>query len=166
MMVITHTDSVSVPGWTGGGHIILDPEDLTGAYKISGGLDGGLLILLGMMLAFLAVAVLFFIATPMLAAIAGAAGFIGHILITVTLMDDPDASLDYAVARLATLAGSFALFAILGQFVLIAVPTLFVLAVFFAAMSVLINIAMNVYQGIASNSEKKSREMFYVEKIA
>jgi hypothetical protein len=44
MMVITHTDSVSVPGWTGGGYIILDPEDLTGAYKISGGLDGGLLI--------------------------------------------------------------------------------------------------------------------------
>jgi len=44
MTVITHTDSVSVPGWTGGGYIILDPEDNTGAYKISGGSNGGLIV--------------------------------------------------------------------------------------------------------------------------
>jgi hypothetical protein len=42
MTAITHTDSVSVHGWTGAGYIILDSEDNTGAYKISGGLDGGL----------------------------------------------------------------------------------------------------------------------------
>jgi hypothetical protein len=58
MMVITHTDSVSVPGWTGGGYIILDPEDLTGAYKISGGLDGGVFAAIGATLSSLFVAAL------------------------------------------------------------------------------------------------------------
>jgi len=45
LMVITHADSVSVPGWSGGGYIILDPEDFTGSYKISGGSNGGLMAL-------------------------------------------------------------------------------------------------------------------------
>jgi type IV secretory pathway VirB3-like protein len=45
MTVITHTDNVSVPGWSGGGYIILVPEDLTGAFKISGGQNGGLAII-------------------------------------------------------------------------------------------------------------------------
>jgi hypothetical protein len=39
--VITHTDAVSVPGWSGAGYIILDPETGNGAYKISGGTNGG-----------------------------------------------------------------------------------------------------------------------------
>ncbi|MBN2701233.1 MAG: hypothetical protein JXR29_07270 [Methylothermaceae bacterium] len=39
--VITHTDAVSVPGWSGAGYIITDPETGAGAYKISGGGNGG-----------------------------------------------------------------------------------------------------------------------------
>ncbi|MCU7849529.1 MAG: hypothetical protein KZQ89_16370 [Candidatus Thiodiazotropha sp. (ex Lucinoma kastoroae)] len=38
--VITHTNSVSVPGWSGAGYIILDPDTGAGAYKISGGTYG------------------------------------------------------------------------------------------------------------------------------
>ncbi len=41
--VITHTDAVSVPGWTGAGYIIFDPVVGDGAYKISGGVNGGIL---------------------------------------------------------------------------------------------------------------------------
>jgi hypothetical protein len=44
--VITHTDAVSVPGWTGAGYIIFDPEVGDGAYKISGGGNGGFLVAL------------------------------------------------------------------------------------------------------------------------
>ena len=40
-MVITHTDAINVPGWSGAGYIILDPETGVGAYKISGGGNGG-----------------------------------------------------------------------------------------------------------------------------
>lgn len=40
-VVITHTDNITVNGWTGAGYIILDPEIGDGAYKISGGLNGG-----------------------------------------------------------------------------------------------------------------------------
>ena len=35
-----HTDPISVPGWTGAGYIIFDPEDGSGAYKITGGGNG------------------------------------------------------------------------------------------------------------------------------
>ena len=42
---VTHTDQISVPGWTGEGYIITDPETGAGAYKISGGSNGGYLVL-------------------------------------------------------------------------------------------------------------------------
>lgn len=44
--VITHTNAVSVPGWSGAGYIILDPDTGVGAYKISGGGNGGFLVAL------------------------------------------------------------------------------------------------------------------------
>jgi hypothetical protein len=42
--VTTHTDAVSVPGWSGAGYIITDPATGDGAYKISGGGNGGWLL--------------------------------------------------------------------------------------------------------------------------
>ncbi|MDH5368468.1 MAG: hypothetical protein OEW99_00470 [Gammaproteobacteria bacterium] len=56
--VITHTDSISVPGWTGAGYIILDAETGEGAYKINGGLNGGNIVLavLSSMMMFLTLA--------------------------------------------------------------------------------------------------------------
>jgi hypothetical protein len=41
--VITHTNQISVPGWTGAGYVILDPSTGDGAYKISGGSNGSIL---------------------------------------------------------------------------------------------------------------------------
>jgi len=35
--VITHTDAVSIPGWSETGYIILDPGTGSGAFKIGGG---------------------------------------------------------------------------------------------------------------------------------
>jgi hypothetical protein len=48
--VITHTDAVSVPGWSGAGYIIIDPDTGAGAYKISGGTNGAFLLFLGALL--------------------------------------------------------------------------------------------------------------------
>ena len=39
--VIVHTDSISVPGWTGAGYVIIDPQTGAGAWKIAGGANGG-----------------------------------------------------------------------------------------------------------------------------
>ncbi len=39
--VIAHTDRISVPGWTGEGYILFDPVTGSGAYKITGGKNGG-----------------------------------------------------------------------------------------------------------------------------
>ena len=41
LMVVTHTNNVSVPGFTGAGYLVLDPNTLIGAYMISGGANGG-----------------------------------------------------------------------------------------------------------------------------
>ena len=38
--VITHTDDVNVPGWSGAGYIIYGPVTGDGAYKIGGGANG------------------------------------------------------------------------------------------------------------------------------
>ncbi len=38
--VITHTDPIAVPGWTGAGYVIFDPEVGDGAWKIGGGMNG------------------------------------------------------------------------------------------------------------------------------
>jgi hypothetical protein len=43
LTVIAHTDPVEVPGWRGAGYIIFDPDTGSGAYKISGGPNGGFL---------------------------------------------------------------------------------------------------------------------------
>jgi len=39
--VITHTDNVSVPGWSGAGYAVIDPLTGSYAYLISGGENGG-----------------------------------------------------------------------------------------------------------------------------
>jgi hypothetical protein len=41
--VIVHTDPISVPGWTGAGYVIIDPQTGAGAWKIAGGANGGFL---------------------------------------------------------------------------------------------------------------------------
>jgi hypothetical protein len=38
--VTTHTDDISVLGWTGAGYVIIDPQSGIGAYKIGGGENG------------------------------------------------------------------------------------------------------------------------------
>ena len=43
--VITHTDNVSVPGWSGAGYAIIDPLTGSDAYMISGGTNGAFLLL-------------------------------------------------------------------------------------------------------------------------
>ena len=43
--VTTHTDPISVPGWSGAGYVIFDPVTGDGAYKISGGANGGWLLI-------------------------------------------------------------------------------------------------------------------------
>jgi hypothetical protein len=48
--VITHTDAVSVPGWKGAGYILFDPQTGDGAFKIGGGQNGAVLMVLGFVL--------------------------------------------------------------------------------------------------------------------
>jgi len=62
--VVTHTDLVTVPGFTGAGYIILDPVTGDGAFKISGGGNGAFIFLLASAL----VAILGLFLIPVLAA--------------------------------------------------------------------------------------------------
>ncbi len=62
--VTTHTDAVSIPGgWSGFGYIITDPVVGDGVYKISGGLNGGLVVLLSFIGTFLLIAGIMLVAS-------------------------------------------------------------------------------------------------------
>jgi hypothetical protein len=67
--VIAHTDRISVPGFTGEGYIVFDPIGGAGAYKITGGANGGYVV----------VATIFIIVAFLIAA--AAASGIGGILL-------------------------------------------------------------------------------------
>ena len=57
--VTTHTDVVSIPGgWSGFGYIIIEPSTGDGAYKISGGLNGAIIIFLAALLMVMALFIL------------------------------------------------------------------------------------------------------------
>ncbi|MDD5277334.1 MAG: hypothetical protein PHR16_14795, partial [Methylovulum sp.] len=60
LQVITHTDAVSVPGWSGAGYIIYDADTGGGAFKIAGGANGGWFTLL----AVASTALLMLVVTP------------------------------------------------------------------------------------------------------
>jgi hypothetical protein len=82
MEVITHTDLVSIQGYTGAGYIIFDPVNGQGTYKISGGLNGGLLLLAAYALASL-LALIFLVNA--LFFLAPLAGFVGLVSAPVSL---------------------------------------------------------------------------------
>jgi transglutaminase-like putative cysteine protease len=70
--VLTHTDAVSVPGWTGAGYILFDPKTGDGAFKIGGGQNGGaykLGVAIGISFGVLAAGLLWSLAYPPLASI-------------------------------------------------------------------------------------------------
>jgi hypothetical protein len=79
--VITHTDPVSVPGYTGAGYVIFDPVTGDGAYKIGGGQNGSFLsgLLIGN-----ALNLLFLMIGPLLATPFGLAA-VGIILASIVL---------------------------------------------------------------------------------
>jgi hypothetical protein len=127
--VITHTDAVSVPGWSGAGYIITDPVIGAGAYKIAGGGNGSYLTFPGMALAFLQAIAPFFIATPWVALLVGVAGFMAHILMLQSLSDNKAGMADYAVVRMITMVLTIVLIIVADQILIMSFPLLFVLSV-------------------------------------
>jgi hypothetical protein len=123
-----------------------------GAYKISGGANGGVLVLAGMLLAFLLVAALFFISTPLLE---GLAGFISQILITLSVSDDPDVSADYAITRLVSLVGSFAMLVILTGTVYMVVPLLFFVTIVFSMIAAMAAIIRHIISVVLFNRDEE-----------
>jgi transglutaminase-like putative cysteine protease len=121
--VVTHTDAVSVPGWSGAGYIISDPDTGAGAYKISGGANGGwILIITGITLLALMAAGIFgsffipaalapiiasffplFLNLATLLIIAGAALLTGNVSLCVSMML-------MALSVLSEVIGVFAMF--------------------------------------------------------
>jgi hypothetical protein len=77
--VTVHEAPITVSGWTGTGYIIDDPATGAGAYKISGGANGGVLIVLGV---FLLISVLF---SPYLITTAAMVAFFNSLPVLLTL---------------------------------------------------------------------------------
>ncbi len=102
--VTTHTDAVSIPGWSGFGYIITDPG--VGVYKISGGSNGS--FLLGV---FIGITLISLLVTfgGLLAAVIGAIGINGAFL-SLFYIDLADENFDarcFASGLLIGLSGGF-----------------------------------------------------------
>lgn len=78
--VITHTDPISISGWSGAGYIILDPETGAGAYKITGGFSGGFLLLVG------AIVVIFLLLALFLVVLAALLFYLSLFLVTFAII--------------------------------------------------------------------------------
>jgi len=61
--VYTHTDAVSVAGWSGAGYVLMDNDTGAAAWKIAGGANGGFLLIFAGVLLFL---IALFVANPIL----------------------------------------------------------------------------------------------------
>lgn len=118
-----HQAPIFESGWSGAGFVLVDPSTGAGAYLIEGGSSGGY-ILLGLALGLVSgIAVV--MAGPVIAALVGAIGFAIGVYYALTL--DVRDLLNFTGARLlGTLAG-IALAVILGGYVTISLPLLFVL---------------------------------------
>lgn len=134
-LVMTHTDAVSIPGWTGAGYVIIDPETNVGAWKISGGTNGGFL---GFVLGLLFVIAIFFISTPILLAIAIGGIIAASLILTFTL--SPLEAANFAVARFLTILLTFILFSIIFAASIFIGISVVIAAIILAALAALIAI--------------------------
>lgn len=99
--VTVHQASVTVNGFTGVGYIILDPQTGAGAYKISGGANGGAIaVFWGAVLMFLQIALGFLtLATGALFIIGSVAALAAVVLLVLSLLDDPIQAANFAAVR-------------------------------------------------------------------
>ena len=74
--VTVHESPVNAFGWTGSGYIIFDPDTGSGAYKISGGADGAIVVIALLVFALILIALSF---VPALALAAWALFWVGAV---------------------------------------------------------------------------------------
>jgi hypothetical protein len=130
-----HENKINFNGWIGEGYTLIDPQTGAGAYMISGGGNGGLLTLQGLAVGLLQALALFFVATPILAAIIGVAVLLMGVILVLT---EPSRNQpDFQGARFLGLIGGFILTWIIGEFVLISIPLLFLLGFVFLMLTVI-----------------------------
>lgn len=153
--VVTHTSSIDIPGWSGAGYIVIDPEVGNGGFLISGSLNGGAAALVVFPLLAVSAALLWLLALSG-GAVLFAGGLVFGLAIAVTYLAiisliyglveaiasrDFDTALNkleeglalvgYFLGLLATLAGAAALAAALG---ISALPFIIMLTIIGAAI--------------------------------
>jgi hypothetical protein len=129
--VITHTDQVSVPGYTGKGYIIIDPETGSGAYKIGGGQNGS--FLLGAAIGLFLVSMLVISVTTggaFLFILAGIVSYLSFVLLLFTSVDMPSEPLDATCFASGLMYGLTAAALVLGRELLSTVLTVIGLGAF------------------------------------
>lgn len=152
-VVTTHQRHISYYGSSAAGYIIIDPETGAGAYKISSGENGGVLLL--MALAFLEVAVLFFVASSGLAIALGVAIVISNLLV-MRSFDNPIDMAGGAAVSYITLVLSFILLTILFQAtIFVGIPLSFLLSVIASAVGAMYLIIRSFYASSYNTHQRK-----------
>ncbi len=132
-VVTAHEAQINFNGWVGEGYTLIDPNTGAGGYIISGGGNGGELFL-GIATGLLQAFGLFFVANPIVAAFVGVA--VLAMGLTYLFLGSSQQSMDFSVGRLLGIIAGFILTWIIGGFVLLSIPTLFLLGFIFLVLSV------------------------------
>jgi hypothetical protein len=141
--VTTHESPITQSGWTGAGYIFIDPSTGAGGYIIDGGSNGGVLysLLAGLLLGIAAI-----VGGPLLLAFVGVAALITT-AIAALQQESLSGVVSVAAARfIGMLAGSI-LAIILGGFVLVSIPILYVVALTISALIPLALLAALMFFG-------------------
>jgi hypothetical protein len=132
--ITIHEAPITQDGWTGAGFSVIDPNTGAGGYLIEGGANGGSLIFPGMILALLTVLAFFFVSSGFLVVIAGVAGLISHVLLSLASSGSAVELFEYKASRFLMLFRALAIGGILAGG-LISFPALFLLTLMFSVVS-------------------------------
>jgi hypothetical protein len=157
---------ITYAGWSGAGYLVIDPQTGAGSYLIEGGANGGSLttnsaaqtligLALGLVSGLAAV-----IAGPVVAAIVGTIGVIISVINFFFL--SPVDNLNFSGARLLSTLAGVALSVILGGYVFVTFPILFVPGLLLLALLTLITLARVLYVSLAILETDKAQRRWFV----
>jgi hypothetical protein len=164
---VTITQSrITHSGWTGAGYLVIDTQTGAGSYLIEGGANGGSLttnsgaqtligLALGLVSGLAAV-----IAGPIIAGIVGTIGVIISVINFFFL--SPVDNLNFSGARLLSTLAGVALSVILGGYVFVTFPILFVPGLLLLALLTLITLTRVLYVSLAMLETDKAQRRWFV----
>lgn len=142
-------------GWAGAGFVLLDPETGAGRYLIEGGGNGGALVGLGVGLVS---GIAIIMAGPVVAGLVGVIGFLIGVIYALTLSISD--LLSFAASRLIGTFSGIVLSVIIGQYILVSFPPIFVIGLLWLMLTIIHLLILEISIALAESAGLKKMKVF------